>query len=114
MEHLSRRTVDDLDLLLLVSDQTSLGIRTAANLLKTAKHVKLNMKKIGLVVSRAKGELTSQQMDIIKKEKIELLGVVPEDENIYQLREDGKSLLELRDDNDAVEVVNLILKNAGV
>jgi len=109
MEHLSRRTADDLDLLILVSDQTSLGMRTAANLLKTASKVKLKIKKIGIVVNKSKKELTTQQLDILKKAKLEVLGIVPEDATIYDFREEGRSLMELPDDNAVVKVVAKIV-----
>ncbi len=111
MEHLSRRTTDDLDLLLLVSDNTSLGIRTAARLFDTAKYERLKIKSIGLVVNRNKNGLSQNQKELIKKEGLELAGIIPEDDLIYTYREEGKSLMDLPEDCAIVKTVGELIKD---
>lgn len=110
MEHLSRRTTDDLDLLILVSDHTSLGIRTAARLVDTAKNVKLKIKKTGVIINKSKSQLTPEQKNLLDKAGLELMGMVPEDDLVYKYREQGKSLLDLPEDCEVVKTVEELTK----
>lgn len=115
MEHLSRRTTDNVDVLFLVSEPSLLGLRSAARVKETAGHVKLNIGAIYLVVSKTSGDkFTDVQNEVIKKGELELIGVVPKDDIINEYREKEKSLLDLPNNSIAVEAVEKIMKKAGI
>lgn len=77
MEHLSRRTAGEIDKLLLVSDTTAVGIRSALNAFKTAKDAGLKVKDISLVINKLKGELDKEKLDLIKKEGLRVSAYIP-------------------------------------
>jgi CO dehydrogenase maturation factor len=53
MEHLSRRTTRRMDVLLLVSDSTPTGVRTARRLKELAEEMRLEVGRVELLVNRA-------------------------------------------------------------
>lgn len=57
MEHLSRRTCQSMDVLVVVSDATKVGLETASRILSLAKEMELDIGKSVLVVNRVNGEL---------------------------------------------------------
>ncbi|MDP2981183.1 MAG: AAA family ATPase, partial [Candidatus Omnitrophota bacterium] len=67
MEHLSRRTAADVDLLLLVSDPTMVGINSAINAFNTAKNAGIKIKDITLVINKSKGGLDSDKLKLIEE-----------------------------------------------
>jgi CO dehydrogenase maturation factor len=52
MEHLSRRTTAKIDLLLLVSEPSPIGIMTAARIRDLAREMEIQVARIGLVINR--------------------------------------------------------------
>jgi CO dehydrogenase maturation factor len=80
MEHLSRRTMGTIDLLLLVSDHTVKGVRTARRLGELASEMDLRVGTMGLVVNRVDGTGLSPTVgDEIEKTGLSLLSLLPED-----------------------------------
>ena len=57
MEHLSRRTTDKVDELLLVSDHTMKGVRTLARLRELVAEVKLVVKRESVVINLVPGQI---------------------------------------------------------
>jgi len=53
LEHLSRRTTNDVDVMFLISDPSRIGIESAARVRDLAREMELNVKRFHLVVSRA-------------------------------------------------------------
>ncbi len=102
MEHISRKIVENVDLLLMVAEATPVGIRTINRLVELAKELEINFPRIGLVINRANGDnLHSKISDGVKSSGVELLGTVPGDPNIEEFALEEKSLLELPDDSAA-------------
>ena len=110
MEHLSRRTTDNIDLLLIASDQTLVGIRSARRVAELAKCLKLNIKKAYVVLNRAKPAQTDAQQLEIGNIGVPLLGTVPDDDAINSYRESGKGLLDLPDSPATLAVRELLKK----
>ncbi|MGD0818499.1 MAG: AAA family ATPase [Methanomassiliicoccales archaeon] len=66
MEHLSRRTTKRMDVLLVVSDPTKLGVETAKRILALAKGMEIDVGRSVLVVNRVQGtigEAVEQEID---------------------------------------------------
>ncbi len=57
MEHLSRRTCQRMDVLLVVSDATKVGLDTAARILALAQEMEINVGRTVLIINRVSGEL---------------------------------------------------------
>ncbi|MCS7252921.1 MAG: AAA family ATPase [Armatimonadota bacterium] len=105
MEHLSRRIAQDVDVLLITSDPTIKGIRSASRIASLSKSLELNVRRIYLVLNRA-GEKTVEALSKeIEKTRLEIAGVIPEDELITKCDIEGRPLTELPKDSPAYKAV---------
>lgn len=112
MEHLSRRTTRNVDVLLVVSDESVIGVRTAGRIYQMTKELDLNLGGSYLVINRAHENLPEPVMVEAEKTGAKLLGTVPADENIVEYELAGKSLLSLPDDSPARMAVRELLSVA--
>ncbi len=91
MEHISRGILPKIDTLLLVSDCSRRGIQAVGRIAKLAKDLGLTPGTVGLIVNRAPdGELNDGIREEIELQGLDLLGVVPHDEMIYEFDSAGK------------------------
>ncbi|MDP3098752.1 MAG: hypothetical protein Q8M86_12445, partial [Syntrophales bacterium] len=89
MEHFSRLTTRDVDLLFVLSDSSRRGIMTAARIRDLVRELKLNIKKDLLVLNRMEGPLQQDTADEIKKNRLDLAGIIPSDEEIDRYDRNG-------------------------
>jgi CO dehydrogenase maturation factor len=92
MEHLSRRTATDIDLLLLVSDPTMVGVNSAINAFNTAKSAGVKIKDILLIINKSKAELEENKLVIIKNAGLKMGGYISFQDEIQKNSEEGKSV----------------------
>ena len=91
LEHISRGTLPRVDMLLLISDSSRRGIQAAGRVSQMANELKLNPKTMKLIVNRAPGgELNESILEEIKNQKLDLIGVLPNDEAVYNFDSDGR------------------------
>jgi len=114
LEHLSRRIINDVDYLIITSDATARGIRSAGRVYDIIKSVKIDAKKVYLVVSRTRDNEAEALKEEIEKTGLTLLGTVPMDEKIMEFDLNGKPLFELPSDSPAYNAVAKIAKELGI
>lgn len=114
MEHISRQTTRDVDILLIVSDVTMRGIMAAARMKDLIKEMRTKVGKIGLVVNRSKNSLPPEIQKAIEEHKLELIAVIPEDPYIGVLDVKGKPLIELPEDAPLRKGVREIVSKLGL
>lgn len=114
MEHLSRRTTRDVDLLLMISGATPVGIRSAGRIHDMEKGLEIDVGESYLVVNRANGDLPEPVAVEIEKAGLKLLGTVPEDENIGEYSINSKSFLLLPGDSPARVAVRELLNEVNI
>jgi len=90
MEHVSRQTTRDIDILLLVSDSSVKGLITASHMKDLIGELRTNVGKICLVLNRVKSDLMPEGQEIIDKAGLDLIATIPEDQNMAEV--DGKGL----------------------
>ncbi|WP_297132123.1 ATP-binding protein [Terrisporobacter sp.] len=96
MEHLSRKTSKHIDTLLLVSDCSRRSIQAVARIRDLADELNLSVGSVYLIVNKAPdGELNDGIKEEIKRHDLNLLGVVPLDELIYEYDSNGIPLVNL-------------------
>jgi CO dehydrogenase maturation factor len=104
LEHLSRRTTQDTDLLLIISDSSVRGIMTAGRIGELVKELSLNVKRVVLIVNRVQdgtsGDKALQQA--IAQQGVEFAGFVPADQLIFEYDLNGKPLVQLPADSKAL------------
>lgn len=103
LEHLSRRLLPMVDLLLVTSDATARGIRSAGRVKEIVEKVKLEVTKMGLVISRSRDGEAQSLNEEIKKSGLELLGEIGYDSKVAEYDLNGRPLLSLPDDSRAVK-----------
>lgn len=104
LEHLSRRTTQDTDLLLIISDPTVRSVMTAGRIAGLVEELKLNVKRLVLIVNRApEGVGTDGALKAaIEQQGIEFAGFVPADDMIFEFDLAGRPLIELPPESRAL------------
>jgi len=110
MEHLSRLTTQNVDLLFVVSDPTVRGIRTAGRILEVVRELGLNIKELALIVNRVQGEFDPKMEKLVEEIGLKLAGILPADETIAEFDLEGKPTIQLPDDAPAVVEANKIFE----
>lgn len=95
MEHISRQTTRDVDVLLIMSDPTMKGVTTAARMSELIRELRSNVGKVGLVVNRVPGELSAEIKKAIHDSGLQIIALIPEDPDLADLDMRGKPVTEL-------------------
>lgn len=108
LEHLSRRTTRAADLVLIVSDDTAVGLRSAKRIYDLVKELDIKAKKSFLLLNRS-------QKDILNKKELEGLGIeyldsIPQDKEILDLSIKGEPLTGLKNGSLALKSIERICK----
>ena len=91
MEHISRGVLPSMETAILVSDCSRRGIQAVGRIAKLIEECELHPKTVGLIVNRApKGELNDGIREEIQLQGLNLLGVVPQDDGVYECDCAGK------------------------
>lgn len=100
MEHLSRKVVDNIDTLFLISDCSRRGIQAVGRIRQLVDEVKLNIGQIFLIVNRVPdGKLNAGTLEEIKIQGLDLIGVVPMDPMVFEYDSSGKPLVQMPEDS---------------
>ena len=95
MEHISRRTTRDVDLLLIVSDPTIRGIRTAKHIGQLADEIEVDVRRKMLILNRVTGALPDPLQEAVDELNLEMGAVIPADPKVNELDALGQPLIEL-------------------
>jgi len=109
MEHLSRRTTQNIDELLLISDHSIKGVRTIARLRELIAELKLVVKRQSVIMNFVPGEIDPLIGEELTRLGIEPAAIVPLDEAISEYDLKLKPLLDLPDTSSAVRAVNSLM-----
>ena len=92
MEHISRGILPKVDIMLLVSDCSRRSIQAVGRIAQLVDELDLRPDVMKLIVNRAPStELDAGVLEEIEKQGLDLLGVVPHDEQIYEYDCAGKA-----------------------
>jgi CO dehydrogenase maturation factor len=103
MEHISRLTTKDVDILLIVSDPSRRGIQAAVRIEALARSLKIVVGKSYVVINQAREALPEPAMEMINKANLELIGTIPEDDMIYDFDFNGRPTIEMPEDSKSVK-----------
>jgi CO dehydrogenase maturation factor len=111
MEHLSRRTTQNVDELLLISDHSVKGIRTIARIKELVAELKLEVKRQSVLINLVPDGLDPAVANEMSRLGIEAAAIIPLDDEVYQYDIQLKPLLDLPDSSKAVKAVNNLMTN---
>jgi len=106
MEHLSRRTTQNIDILLIISDHSVKGVRTVARISDLVSELKLVVNRQSVIINFAPPKLAPLVSEELARLGIEPTALIPEDEEVYKYDLELKPLLDLPDTSKAVRVVD--------
>lgn len=94
MEHLSRRSTDDVDLLLIVSDPTPVGIRSALKISRLARSLPITIRRTILILNRISQGVDPEPL-LSRLDELELGCLLPQDTAVESFWLESRSLLDL-------------------
>ncbi len=106
MEHLSRRTTQNVDELLIISDHSVKGVRTVARIRDLVSELKLVVNRQSVIINFAPAKIALPVSEELARLRIEPIALIPEDEEVYKYDIELKPLLDLPDTSKAVRAVN--------
>jgi len=106
MEHLSRRTTQNVDGLFIISSHSVKGIRSAARIRDLAADLKLVVKRQMVIINFVPAKLDPLVTEELDRLGIDPIATIPLDEEVYEYDLKLKSLLDLPDTSKAVKAVN--------
>ena len=115
MEHISRGLIPTMEIAILVSDCSRRGVQAAGRIAALMKELNFKPKTVGLIVNRApEGKLDAGTMEEVEKQGLTLLGVVPQDQDVYQYDCDGKPIIRLPKDSPVRSALHDIVQKLGL
>ena len=91
LEYIARGTLPHVDTLLLVSDCSRRGIQAVARIAEMVEELNLKPGRMGLIVNRAPGGvLNAGVQEEIEKHGLQLFGVLPQDDLVFEYDCEGK------------------------
>ncbi len=110
MEHFSRLTTRDVDLLFILSDSSRRSILTASRIRDLIHELDLRIAREALIINRVQGELDSDTLEEVKRQNLQLAGVIPADEEIYRYDIEGKPTFQLPAESKAIQAARCIFE----
>jgi len=110
MEHLSRRTTQNIDELLIISDHSVKGVRTIARIKNLVDELKLVVRKQSIIINFAPDELAPMVKEEMARLGLEPTALIPEDEEVYKADLEMKPLLDLPDTSRAVKAIEKLMQ----
>ena len=114
MEHLSRRTTHKVNLLLIVSDPSVRGIQTAKRINGLIDELQLKIDRRVVIINRVSGNEGAELKNLAEEAGLQVVGFIPQDEEIFTFDLQGKPIFQLPDNSRAVKGLFSILDSLGI
>ncbi len=108
MEYLSREVITRLDIMLIISDPTVKGVRTAGRIRELARSLNIEVGKAYLIITKT-ADAAPLQAEIAAT-GLELIGAVPFDEQLAEYDLKDQPLVQLPPDSPAVQATREIFR----
>lgn len=103
MEHISRRTVQDVDVMFIISDASARGVRTITRINDLVKNLKCKVKSVYSIVTKASDDTIADLQSELDKNGVEFAGYIPFDKNVFEYDSKGIPLSQLPADSPVVK-----------
>ncbi|MDR0502951.1 MAG: AAA family ATPase [Treponema sp.] len=110
LENLSRRIVQKVDMLVLVSDSSNAGLQTLIRLFELAAEMKMSYGKLALVINRQRSDTLPGRINEIRaKTSADIVIGLPDDEEIAAFAEKNGNFLEISETNAVYQKIREII-----
>jgi CO dehydrogenase maturation factor len=114
LEHFSRRTTGDIDVLLLLSDPSVRSVETVFRVIALTRELQTTVGQTLVALTRTTDGVPQQIIDRAGEKGIEIAGTIPDDAEIRERDANGQPLLDVSGENPALAAVRALLTKAGV
>ena len=114
LEHLSRKTIPDLDILVVVTDESRRGLTTAERIRDLAGEIELRYKELYVVINKVTMERKQSVLETAKGVGLKVIGTIPYDELLARFDLVGDPLIGLPDDTPAIVEMKGVVKEIGL
>lgn len=114
LEHLSRRTTQNVDIMLIVTDISKRGMLTAQRIGELSSELDITFQEMFLVLNRVKSENEEEIRKKADETGLEVIGTIYEDDLVKDYDIEGKPLIELSLDSNPVKSVSEILTHIKI
>jgi CO dehydrogenase maturation factor len=114
LEHLSRKTIPDLDMLIVVTDESRRGLTTAERIRELAGTLDLKYKELYVIVNKVTPERIAKVLENAEGAGLKVIGTVPYDPNLAKFDLVGDPLTGLPDDTPAIVEMKQIVGRLGL
>lgn len=108
MEHISRMTTNNIDLLLVVSDTTRRGIQSAGRIFELTGELSLEIGQKHLVINMVREGQEERVEKTVRDNHMTLTGMIPADDEIEDFDLEGRPTIELGQGNRALDAAYAI------
>jgi CO dehydrogenase maturation factor len=106
MEHLSRRTVQNIDFLLIVSDPSPRGVLAAGKISRLLFELDTRVGEKHLILNRVRGNIPEKLKKMIEEENLDLFSSLPEDDKLLHMDQAGVPIWKIARDSPASQAVH--------
>ncbi len=114
MEHLSRRTTENIEYLLIISDPSARGIRAAGRISRLLSELDTRVGEKHLILNRVRessGNSVSETLNwIIDEEGLTLFAFIPEDDRLLEMDQTGESVWMIQEDSLVYQAVDTFME----
>lgn len=114
LEHLSRKTIPDLDVLVAVTDESRRGLTTAERIRELASELDLKYKELYVIVNKVTPGRREKLLETASEVGLKVIGTIPYDETLAKFDLVGDPLIGLPDDDPAVVEMKRIVAGLGL
>lgn len=111
MEHLSRRTTDDIDHLFILAEPTTVSIDTAERIYSLSNKLKLKIKNKWLIINKLKDKINERLYTLITNWYKDEIFTLPNSEFLASYVEDRKALLKIDENSLHTNEIQKLLSN---
>ena len=111
MEHLSRRTTQNIDLLLIISEPTVRGVKTSGRIGRLLKELDTRIERKCLILNRVNTKIPAAVSKMMDDEDLQCCLTIPDDQGIYAADQRGESIWMLPETSPAYTAVDNWMKS---
>ena len=114
LEHFSRKTIPDLDDLIVVTDESRRGLTTGERIRDTAREIELKYQDLYVIVNKVTAGSKDKVLENAKGIGLLVIGTIPYDESLAKFDLVGDPLMGLPDESPAVQEMTQIVGKLGL
>ena len=103
MEHLSRLTTKSVDVLLIVTDTSRRGLQAGLRIHQLTRDLNIAVGSSYIIINQARSDPSELVRRMIAGNGLELAGVIPQDEQVYEFDLNGRPTVDIDDGNAALQ-----------